>query len=165
MKRVLILFFSLLVLGGGVAALWFFKVPPFGKPARKTAPAAEQTAKTDPTEESTAGSNSEGEPKSSTAIVEKPRAVLPSPSKPSLPRTVRQPALKMTEADLTRLAGVYEQMDVDDAAKIMAKLPDTLVEPLLRRMEEKQVGKLLIAFAPDRAARLTLALSTSGSPL
>ena len=55
-------------------------------------------------------------------------------------------------------------MPVEEATKIMAKLPDTVVEPLLRRMDEKQVGKLLTSFNTDRAAKLTLAMTKTSEP-
>ncbi|HLJ53422.1 MAG TPA: hypothetical protein VKT77_00200 [Chthonomonadaceae bacterium] len=60
---------------------------------------------------------------------------------------------------IARLAAVYEQMPPDAVSKIFAKLPETEVLALLRKMEEKKVGEILAANAPDRAARLTLALS------
>ncbi len=60
---------------------------------------------------------------------------------------------------MVRLASVYEQMPAEDAARIMASLPDSLVEDLLRRIDERQVGKILLALGPKRAAKLTQALA------
>jgi flagellar motility protein MotE (MotC chaperone) len=60
---------------------------------------------------------------------------------------------------LLRLASIYEQMSPDAVNKIFAKLPDAQVIELLRRMDEKQAGAILAGVTPERAARLTLALS------
>lgn len=60
---------------------------------------------------------------------------------------------------IARLGAIYEQMPPDAVSKIFAKLPEPEVIALLRKMEEKKVGGILAADAPDRAARLTLALS------
>lgn len=61
--------------------------------------------------------------------------------------------------NVTRLASVYEQMDPETVQRIFAKLPEAHVQALLRKMDEKQVGRILALEKPDRAARLTLALS------
>jgi flagellar motility protein MotE (MotC chaperone) len=63
--------------------------------------------------------------------------------------------------EMQRLAAIYEEMPVDAVNKIFAKLPDQQVIALLRRMDEKQVGSILAGVTPERAARLTLALSRS----
>jgi flagellar motility protein MotE (MotC chaperone) len=60
---------------------------------------------------------------------------------------------------LIRLASIYEQMTPEAVNKIFVKLPDDQVIALLRRMDEKQVGEILAGVAPERAARLTQALS------
>ena len=60
---------------------------------------------------------------------------------------------------LSRLAAIYEQMPAETANKIFTKLPDLEVIALLRKMDEKKVSQILAIVAPDRAARLTLALS------
>ncbi len=60
---------------------------------------------------------------------------------------------------LTRMASVYEEMAPEAVTRIFTKLPDGQVIALLRRMDEQQVGLILAASPPDRAARLTLTLS------
>lgn len=64
--------------------------------------------------------------------------------------------------NVARLATVYEQMPSDAMAKIFSKLPDDQVIALLQRMDEKPVSQFLAAVAPERAARLTTALSRTG---
>ena len=61
--------------------------------------------------------------------------------------------------EVARLASVYEQMATEAVGKIFAKLPDDQVIGLLRRMDEKKVAEVLAGTTPERAARLTLALS------
>jgi hypothetical protein len=61
--------------------------------------------------------------------------------------------------NLTRMAAVYEQMSPETVTRIFGKMRDDQVVALLRRMDEKQVGQVLAAVTPERAARLTLALS------
>lgn len=61
--------------------------------------------------------------------------------------------------NLTRMAAVYEQMPPETVTRIFGKMRDDQVTALLRRMDEKQVAQVLASFTPDRAARLTLALS------
>jgi flagellar motility protein MotE (MotC chaperone) len=61
--------------------------------------------------------------------------------------------------NLARMAAVYEQMSPETVTLIFGKMRDDQVVALLRRMDEKQVGQVLAAVAPERAARLTLALS------
>jgi flagellar motility protein MotE (MotC chaperone) len=61
--------------------------------------------------------------------------------------------------NIARMASVYEQMPAETVTLIFGKMRDDQVIALLRRMDEKQVGQVLAAMAPDRAARLTLALT------
>jgi flagellar motility protein MotE (MotC chaperone) len=61
--------------------------------------------------------------------------------------------------NLARMAAVYEQMPPQAVTRIFGKMRDDQVTALLRRMDEKQVAQILASFTPDRAARLTLALS------
>jgi flagellar motility protein MotE (MotC chaperone) len=60
---------------------------------------------------------------------------------------------------VARMASVYEQMPAETVTKIFEKLPDAQVLALLRKMEDKQVAQILAIVAPERAARLTQALS------
>jgi flagellar motility protein MotE (MotC chaperone) len=157
MKRLLIVMVTFVLLGGGVGALWFFKVPPFGKPAKphakQAAKPADSTAETRETAPATTATETGAkEP------AESPISTKTADKKPA--KTIARPdAAKPTEEGLTRMAQVYEGMPVEEATTIMAKLPDTVVEPLLRRMDDKQVGKILSSFAPERAAKLTVAMT------
>jgi hypothetical protein len=77
----------------------------------------------------------------------------PAQGKPDDPTTPSDPR------ELARLASVYEQMPPEAVTRIFAKLPDTQVIALLRRMEEKQVAQILAIVPPDRAAHFTLTLA------
>jgi hypothetical protein len=100
---------------------------------------------------------------------ESPRhsAPLPNPTiAPPRAENLALPALpKASETDpqaernLARLTSIYEQMPPEDAGRILVKLPDSLLEKMLRRMDERQAGKILLTFDPHRAARLTQALA------
>ena len=61
--------------------------------------------------------------------------------------------------NIARLAAIYEEMPTENVAKILELLPDAQVLALLRSMDEKKVADILAANKPERAARLTLALS------
>ena len=149
MKKLLIVMALFGIVGGGVATLWFFHVPPFRKAPKHSTTASTKSARPRVVVQHDAPA----------PVAQAPVATPPAePAKPVV-SPAPKPAPRLSDADLTRLAGVYEQMPVDDASKIMAKLPDSLVEPLLRRMDERQVGKLLATFAPERAARLTQAMA------
>lgn len=174
MKKLIVICAMFALLGGGVGSLWFFKVPPFARAAKKPAAATAKHVK--PSSAPTPAEEPKTEPKSdpvAAAASQTPnvaisdQATQPSQSPPAdaqhTPPKSRIPAL--SEPDLNRMAAVYEQMPVDEATKIMAKLPDSVVEPLLRRMDEKQVGKLLATFPAERSAKLTLAMTGSGTSL
>lgn len=174
MKKLIVIFAMFALVGGGVGALWFFKVPPFATNAKK---AAARTVK-HRTPSSTLGQPeaAKSEPKDDpvTSTATQPSAVASSapaaqpsqsPSAEAEHATPKPPMPALSEPDLNRTAGIYEQMPVDEAAKIMAKLPDNVVEPLLRRMDEKQVGKLLATFPAERSAKLTLAMTGSATSL
>lgn len=159
MKKLFIVLAMFALVGVGVAALWFFHVPPFGRPKKDDKALALKPGKNKTMVASVA-------PPASAPVSPPPVVVTPVATPPvrETIKTAPPPAPKVSESDLNRLAGVYEQMPVDEATKIMAKLPDTVVEPLLRRMDERQVGKLLTTFTPDRAAKLTLAMAKSSAP-
>lgn len=61
--------------------------------------------------------------------------------------------------NLARMAAVYEQMPAETVTKIFTKMRDDQVTALLRRMDEKQVAQVMAAVTPERAVRLTMALS------
>ena len=159
MKRMLIVVIMFALVGGGIATLWFFHVPPFGRPSKK-----EKVSAHKPAPATVSPSNLATAPDASTdkTNVTNTTSTTHTSNPASLAST--KPSAKMSDADLTRLSAVYEQMPVDEATKIMAKLPDVVVEPLLRRMDERQVGKLLSAFTADRAAKLTLAMTRTVEP-
>ena len=100
-------------------------------------------------------------PVKTAVAVETPRPVVkrvePDPVRSPPPRSALDE--KQAERSITRLASVYEQMPAEEASTILIKLPDALVEKLLRRMDEKQVGKLLLTFPAQRAALLTRSMS------
>jgi hypothetical protein len=129
-----------LVLGGAAAALFILKLPPFANSARPMASPA---------------------PTAVEAPAAEPAPVAATPAPPAQPRQPAKPAAESAGQNekVVRLAAIYDQMPVEDATRVMAKLPDPLVQRLLSRMDERQVGKLLGAFPPDRSARLTQALA------
>lgn len=65
---------------------------------------------------------------------------------------------------VARLAAVYEQMPPEAITRIFAKLPTDQVLAIVRRMDEKQVGQILLLLPPERAARMTQALSRPAPP-
>jgi len=153
MKRILLITLPLLVVLGGVAgALYFLGMPPFRKAVRKLHKAASIT---------TAGQR----PAVSAPVL---AAAAAPPSPPAARRTAPHPPPQVTasldvdeqeEARIARLSSVYEQMPAEEAGRIFAKLPDPLVEKLLRKMDERQVGKLLLVLDTNRAVRLTQSLA------
>jgi flagellar motility protein MotE (MotC chaperone) len=89
---------------------------------------------------------------------QKQAATKATPARAADPRAATDPK------SITRLATVYEQMDPATANKIFTKLPDPEVIQILRKMDEKKVGQILAIVPPDRAARMTLALSKPAAP-
>ena len=67
--------------------------------------------------------------------------------------------------EIARLSSIYEQMPAENVVKIFAKLPDPQTVALLRRMDEKKVGEVLAAIAPERAAFFTQQLSHAAPPV
>ncbi len=67
--------------------------------------------------------------------------------------------------EIARLASIYEQMPAENVVKIFAKLPDPQTVALMRRMDEKKVGEILAAIAPERAAFFTQQLSHAAPPV
>jgi len=139
MRIVLAILLPLVLIGGGVGALYLTGRPPFARHRRAAAKPV---------------------PAPRAAAPAEPRSLAPQARRPA-PRR-RTAASTQDPADtarITRLASIYEQMPAEQAAPVFAKLPDPLVKDLLQRMDERQVAKLLGAFGPDRAARLTVALA------
>jgi hypothetical protein len=137
MKIVVTLVVLIVLLGGAGGALFYLKLPPFAKATPKKATV-------------------------STSKVRIAAAPEPEPAVPLAAKPVAPPARKTVVVDpakITRLSSIYEQMPAEDASRVMAKLPDPLVQRILSGMDERQVGKLLGLFPPDRAARLTRALA------
>ncbi|HZP81742.1 MAG TPA: hypothetical protein VFB21_08915 [Chthonomonadaceae bacterium] len=66
--------------------------------------------------------------------------------------------------NVARLAAVYEQMPPEAVTRIFAKLPANQVLAIVRRMDEKQVGQILMLLPPERAAQMTQALSQPVPP-
>jgi hypothetical protein len=137
----------LVVLVGGVATLWFLGIPPFKKAGKKPAkPAAKEAVVKQPP---VTVSLDSAKPKPATQKRKPAAPALPDPAE---------------ERDLLRLASVYEQMPADDAGRILAEMPKPLLEKLLRRMDDRQVAKVLLTFEPKRAAALSTALVTPAVP-
>ncbi len=67
--------------------------------------------------------------------------------------------------EVARLASIYEQMPADSVIKIFAKMPDPQTVALMRRMDEKKVGEVLAAIAPERAAFFTQQLARADAPV
>ncbi|HXG24618.1 MAG TPA: hypothetical protein VNJ09_08705 [Chthonomonadales bacterium] len=146
MKSVIILLLVVSVLGGAAFGLMELGVISLGKrPKKPTSTVAAVQIEASPTPSTP--------PQSVTPMSSPPS----SPPPPELPRS--QEPNPEEERSLARLTAVYEQMPAEDAGRILAKLPDSLIEKMLRRMDERQAGKILLTFHPNRAARLTQALA------
>jgi flagellar motility protein MotE (MotC chaperone) len=69
------------------------------------------------------------------------------------------------ERNLQRLAAVYEQMPAEEAAPILKAMQKPLVEKLLRRMDDRQVAKVLLALNDvKQAAAFSTALAKPVTP-
>ena len=102
------------------------------------------------------------------AVLDKERGDMAAEKQVRLKAAAVKTAAKETATDprsIARLATVYEQMPAETANKIFSKLPEPEVIALLRKMDEKKVGQILAIVPPDRAARMTLALSKSVPPV
>ncbi len=146
MKFAIIGFVVLALAGATVGVLGFLgvvKIPgitPKKTAATKKQLAPQEAAKTVP-------------PKRPSAVAAKPK----SPGK----SVVKPPARVDPEAEkkIDRLASMYEQLPAEEAGPIFAKLPDALVEKLLRKMDDRQAGKVLLVLGTQRAAKLTMSLA------
>lgn len=56
------------------------------------------------------------------------------------------------------MAKVYEEMEPEQAVRILERLDDREVVALLRKMKQRQVAQILALLPPDRAARLSRSL-------
>lgn len=180
MKIILAIFVPILLIAVGVVVLFKMQIIPFGR-AKKKPPTAVATQK--PGEENkeeskpdgaagdTADSAGGADAGEGAKPAGKPTPAAPRPAAPSTALKTETPIRTMppvgqssrpdpqTERNIARVTALYETMSAEDAAKVMTKLPDALVEKVLRRMDEGKAGKLLLLLGPDRAARLTLALT------
>lgn len=143
MGKVIAGFVVLALLAGAGFGLMRMGLPPFGKRAKRAAaPAA-------------------AAPAAAAAPGEAPAPQLdpgPPPLQGPTPEQLEERA-RSAERGMARLASVFEGMPAEDASRIVARLPDTLVEGLLRRIDERQAGRLLAAMPLERAARLTRCLA------
>jgi len=161
MKKIIIIVALLVVVaGGGAGAMYFLGMPPFKKAAKKPGKSTHGTAATQQKPAQTVadgGASGHATPTPSNAIL--PVRPAAKPGQPA--QTTNLDEGEREEGRITRLSSVYETMPAEEAGRIFAKLPDSLVEKLLRKMDERQVGKVLLALDVDRAARLTQALASN----
>lgn len=140
--KLLLAAFVLLAIAGGVGyGLLKAGMLPYGKKA-----AAKQAQ--EPTQASEHAEATPEAPSSGDA------STMPKP-RPAPPPTARAEDAREAEKRLRRMAAVYDGMPADAVAPIMERLPAALVRDLLRRMDEGQVGKVLLAMKPERAALIT----------
>lgn len=140
--RFLLAAFVLLAIAGGVGyGLLRAGLLPYGKKA-----ALKQSS-----EPAQTGKHTEAVPEApSTGDVTPVRRAMPAP-----PSSKQTGDAREVEKRIRRMAAVYDGMPADAVAPIMEKLPAALVRDLLRRMDEGQVGKVLLAMKPERAALVT----------
>lgn len=145
MKALIGLVLALAVLGGGGYGLYRAGKLPFLHPAKsaKKAPVPAEGAE---------------------VAQSAPSATAPAPVRTSPTPVARTPqkdpeAEARAERRLARLAALYEGMSAEDAKPIVDRLPDALVEDLLRRMDEQKAARLLLGMKPERAAKMTAALA------
>ncbi|MEJ5250258.1 MAG: hypothetical protein HPY54_03890 [Chthonomonadetes bacterium] len=80
-------------------------------------------------------------------------------SVPSVPlNSSANSAQDATARQVGWLAKVYENMEPEEAVRILDKMNDREVIALLRRMKQRQVAQILALMPPDRAARLSKTL-------
>lgn len=66
---------------------------------------------------------------------------------------------KVKDKNVKHLAVVYSSMKAEKAAKLIERLDEDLTLDVLRQMEEKFVAKILSLLDPDKAVRLSTALT------
>lgn len=84
----------------------------------------------------------------------------PSPPPSAPPRHSVSASTNRSDADEVNrrigwVAKVYENMEPEEAVRILERLNDREVVALLRRMRQRQVAQILALFPPERAARLS----------
>ncbi len=80
-----------------------------------------------------------------------------------LNKDVAAKTLKFEQASsdrVTNLAKLYDGMDSDAVAKLVANLDDSLVVAILPRMKQKNASQLLALIPPQRAAKISKAMIT-----
>lgn len=165
MKKIIVLLCAACLMAGTVYGLFRMKIIPLGKLA-KSAQVASAT-KTSAGKQATRPPASAPEP---TPVAETPPETPYTPPTPTYTQPTQTAYANASGSSRTdasaderkrieRLTSVYEQMPPTDAAKILSKLPDPLVENILHTMDERQVGKILTTLPTERAARLTISLS------
>ncbi len=86
------------------------------------------------------------------------RPAQPSSFPSSLPNPSGTSVQDTTARQVGWLAKVYENMEPEEAVRILDKMNDREVIALLRRMKQRQVAQILALMPPDRAARLSKTL-------
>lgn len=102
----------------------------------------------------------------STASLPKPAATPSNTSRPAPPALAPLPSARSGAAGNPDSAGrqvgwvakVYENMEPEQAVRILERMNDREVIALLRRMKQRQVASILALMPPDRAARLSKTL-------
>jgi Mg/Co/Ni transporter MgtE len=160
MKYVLAILIPFLLIGGTVAGLYYSGIGPFARVHSKPKAASSTAVASKTSDTSSASSKTSQSSNSNTsgnfASVGNTLPQNPPIQKISLPQPPPDPKI---EENLTRMASVYEDMQPEDAVRIFSKLPDPLVEKLMKRMDERQVSQILTLMPLDRSARLTRALT------
>ena len=164
MKRLMVVLILLLILLGVPYGLAKMGVIPVAKLTAKN-PALAKVARTlglTPRKR-TVKADTKGENSSSPApeasrpmkIAESPR---PAAAQPPVTASAPAPAGDNAGRQIGWVAKVYENMEPEEAVRIMEKMDDREVVPLLRRMKQRQVAQVLALMPPDRAARLSRTL-------
>lgn|GEM_PF-2633855 len=155
MKYVLAVLIPLLIIGGVVFGLMYSKVGPFA-PAKKTTKASQQTSTPSTTTNTSRFTPSNASSNLTSDTSSYPASMKSSSSYPgsSMTASVYTPEPNADE-NAAHLASVYEQMQPQDAVKILAKLPDPIVVKLLGKMDSMQVSKILPLLPVDRSVRIT----------
>jgi len=161
MRRLLVIMVVLLVLLGLPYALAKFGVIPVGKLTAKN-PTAAKVARTLgllPRQQAEKADTKASEPPVQTTPAPPVVRPAPPPTQSVPPPAAAQSA---SHQDASRqvgwLAKVYENMEPEEAVRILERMSDREVIPLLRRMKQRQVAQILALLPPDRAARLSKTL-------
>lgn len=161
MKRLLVVLILLLVLVGVPYGLAKMGVIPVAKLTAKN-PALAKFARTVgliPRKQTVKADTKEEHSSSPAPEASRPMKVA-EPPRPAVQPPVTAPASAGDNAgrQIGWVAKVYENMEPEEAVRIMEKMDDREVVPLLRRMKQRQVAQILALMPPDRAARLSRTL-------